>query len=128
MDEQRKLPGKRGGFLLPKRKGDPAHPGAGRPRNPFKSLVQDFADGDVTIRVKGQLVEDGKITDKVVEVSVSVPGAVAVVMKAYKQAAKGDPYARKWITETGWDKTIKLGVDPESGSDGFAIILPSNQR
>ncbi len=119
-----------GGVLYPQEAGKPAPDGAGRKKNPFRHHIQELAESEQVIILKGRILDvDGNPTGKLVPVAVSLPGAAGVVMKAYKQAAKGDAQARKWITETGWDKTLKLGNDPDNPlGEGFVLVLPSNQR
>lgn len=119
-----------GGQLHTQVAGQPGIPGAGRKPNFFKKHIQDLADGEVEIVVKGDLIgEDGARTGEKVQVAVTLPGALGVVVKAYKLAAKGDAQARKWLTETGWGKSLNIGLDSESPIEGgFAIILPPNER
>ncbi len=124
------IAGKNGGVLHPQEAGRPAPPGAGRKPNPFREAIRDLAEVERTIVLKGRLLDaDGNPTGKLVPVAVSLPGAAGVVMKAYKQAGKGDAQARKWLTETGWDKTVKLGQDEDSPlGGGFVLVLPENKR
>ena len=123
------IPGRNGGRLRPQQPGQPAPAGAGRKPNPFKQYIQDLAGEDLTVILKGRLLgADGNPTGDLVEVAVELPGAMAVVMKAYNQAKKGDANARKWLTETGWGKTLNLGDADNPLGGGFAIILPSNDR
>lgn len=119
-----------GGILHPLSKGDPAPPGAGRRPNPFREAIRDLAEGERSIVLKGRILDaDGNPTGDPVRVAVSLPGAAGIVAKAYKQAGKGDAQARKWLTETGWDKTVKLGNDPDSPlGGGFVLVLPPNER
>jgi hypothetical protein len=126
----KEIKGKNGGTLIPLQAGDPAPPGAGRKPNPFKHHIQELAETQTEIVLKGRLIgEDGSPTSSVVEVAVSLPGALGIVMKAYKSAAKGDAQARKWLTETGWGKSLNLVGDPDSPLEGgFVIMLPSNER
>lgn len=122
--------GKNGGTLNPIQTGDPAPPGAGRKPNPFKHHIQELADNDTEIILKGRLLtDDGTRTEKFVRVSVSLPGALGIVLKAYKLALKGDAQARKWLTETGYGKNFTVGSDPDNPIEGgFVIMLPSNDR
>lgn len=108
----------------------PAPPGAGRKPNPFRQHIRELAEGDTVITFEGRLIgEDGNPTGKPVKVAVSIPGALAVVQKAYKQARKGDAQARKWLTETGWGKTVNIGEDQDNPlSGGFVLVLPENKR
>ena len=133
--ERKTATGPRGGVLYPQQKGDPALPGAGRKPNPFRKLIQDWSEDDQSIIVKGKLLDaDGHATGEVVDVSVKMPGTLAVVLKAYKLAAKGDSQARKWLSETGFGKTINLeglgGGDADNplGGGGFVLVLPNNGR
>lgn len=122
--------GRNGGTLRVQEKGDAGLPGAGRKANPFREAIRELADKEQTIILKGRLIgDDGSLTGKPVRVAVSFPGAVGVVIKAYKKALKGDAQARKWLTETGWDKTVKLGNDEDSPlGGGFVLVLPENKR
>lgn len=124
------IPGRNGGTLTPQQPGMPGKPGAGRKPNPFRQHIQELADGETEFVVKGRLLgKDGSPTGEIVEVAVSFPGALAIVGKAYKLAAKGDPNARKWLTETGWGKSLVIGEDPDAPVDGgFVLVLPSNGR
>lgn len=124
------IPGKNGGTLHPVQRGDPAPPGAGKKPNPFREAIRDLAESQQTIILKGRILDvNGNPTGDPVRVAVSLPGAAGVVLKAYKQAGKGDAQARKWLTETGWDKTVKLGNDEDSPlGGGFVLVLPENKR
>jgi hypothetical protein len=123
--------GKNGGTLYPQESGKPGHsPNLGRNKNPFRFYIRELAEKKELIVLKGRLIgDDGNPTGKLVKVAVSFSGALAVVTKAYKKAAKGDAQARKWLTETGWDKTVKLGNDEDSPlGGGFVLVLPENKR
>lgn len=124
------IEGRNGGKLYPQERGQPAPAGAGRKANPFKQHIQDLADLDTEIVLSGRIVsEDGTRAETTVRVAVSLPGALGIVAKAYKLAAKGDAQARKWLTETGWGKNVIVGNDPDNPIDGgFVIVLPSNER
>lgn len=121
--------GRNGGKLYPQQAGKPAPPGAGRKPNPFRELIQQYSDEGLSVELKGRLIlSDGSLGD-VVDVSVELPGAMAVVLKAYKKAAKGDSAARKWLTETGWGKSLNLGFgDDVPTGGGFVLLLPDNGR
>lgn len=123
--------GRNGGTLLQREKGDPALPGSGRKKNPFKDLIQAHAsDKALQMITDGYLVEGDQVTDKHVKVMISVSSAEAVVMRMFRQAAKkGDVAAARWLSETGFGKTINLADDPDNPiGGGFAVILPSNNR
>lgn len=121
--------GRNGGTLHVREKGDAGLPGAGRNENPFRRHIRELADKEQTIILKGRKMVNGEPTGELVEFAVSLPGAVGVVMKAYKKALKGDAQARKWLTETGWDKTVKLGNDEDSPlGGGFVLVLPESKR
>lgn len=119
-----------GGILYPQQPGEPGKPGAGRKSNPFRVSIRELAEAEQTIILKGRILDaNGNPTGQPVRVAVSLPGAVGVVLKAYKQAAKGDAQARKWLTEVGWDKIVKLGNDEENPlGGGFVLVLPENKR
>lgn len=123
-------PGAKGGTIYPREKGDPALPGAGRRKNPFKEIIQDVAEGGtLKMTVEGFLLVDGVVTNQKVLVQITLPAADAVVRKMFKKAAKGNVPAAKWLTETGYDKTLKIGEDPDNPlGGGFAVILPDNKR
>ena len=80
--------------------------------------------------VDGLLVVDGEVTGQRVKVSVRFPAAEAVVVKMFRKAArKGDVAAARWLSETGFGKTINLADDPDNPiGGGFAIVLPDNSR
>lgn len=125
-----KIPGRRGGTLHTQEPGQPPPLGAGRKPNPFKHHIQELAESNNEIVLKGRILDaNGNPTGDTVKVAVSLPGALGIVAKAYRMAAKGDAQARKWLTETGWGKNVTLGNDPDNPIDaGFVIMLPSNQR
>lgn len=125
-----KIPGRRGGTLHTQEPGQPAPPGAGRKPNPFRHHIQELAESETDIVLKGRILDaDGNPTGQMVKVAVSLPGALGIAIKAYKMATKGDAQARKWLTETGWGKALNIGVDPDNPIDGgFVIILPPNER
>jgi hypothetical protein len=123
--------GKFGGTLRSMEKGDPALPGAGRKPNPFKQAIQEHAEGGTTdMVIDGFLVVDGEVTGERVKVSVRFPAAKAVVVKMFRKAAKkGDVAAARWLSETGFGKTITIGEDPDNPfGGGFAVVLPDNKR
>lgn len=121
--------GRNGGVLHVQEVGDAGLPGAGRKPNPFREAIRELADKEQILILKGRKVVNGEPTGELVEFAVSLPGAVGVVMKAYKKALKGDAQARKWLTDTGWDKTVKLGNDEDSPlGGGFVLVLPENKR
>lgn len=126
----KELEGKNGGKIQIREVGDPGIPGAGRKPNLFKKHIHELAEGYTSIVLDGLLVdEDGNTTSQKVRVEVKLPGAMGVVIKAYKKAAKGDAAARRWLTETGWGKTINLGNNEDSPlGGGFVLVLPDNTR
>lgn len=128
--EKKAVVGRNGGVLYPQQSGSPALPGAGRKPNPFREFIKQFAEDDTVVVVDGRLIgEDGNPTGEPVKVAVTFPGALAVVLKAFKQAKKGDAQARKWLTETGWGKTINLADDLDNPlGGGFVLVLPENKR
>lgn len=127
----KEVPGKNGGTLTPLEKGDPALPGAGRKPNPFKEAIREQAEGGSSeLVLEGFLVVDGVPTSERVKVLVHLPAAQAVVVRMFRKAAKkGDVAAARWLSETGFGKTINLADDPENPiGGGFAIVLPDNSR
>lgn len=121
--------GRNGGTLRVQEKGDAAPPGAGRRENPFRRHIRELAEKEQVLILKGRKMVDGEPTGELVEFAVSLPGAMGVVMKAYKRALKGDAQARKWLTETGWDKTVKLGNDEDSPLiAGFSFIIEDRRK
>lgn len=131
MNEDKKaVPGKNGGTLFPQQAGQPAPANAGRKKNPFRYHIQELAENDTEILVDGFVIDaNGQPVGEKVKVLTKLPGALAVVLKAYRLAAKGDAQARKWLTEAGYDKTVNLANDPDNPLGGaFAVILPSNDR
>lgn len=118
------IPGRRGGTLHPQQSGQPAPPNAGRKPNPFKHHIQELAESDNEIVLKGRILDaDGNPTGQLVKVAVSLPGALGIVAKAYKMAAKGDANARRWLTETGWGKNFTVGDDETPLITGFSFIV-----
>lgn len=128
----KEVEGKNGGKLLAMQPGDKPPANAGRPKNPFKQYIRDFAETQEIEMVLSGIVldDDDQPTGEKVRVLVSLPGAMSVVIRMYKQAArKGDVAAAKWLSETGFGKTLNLGQDEENPiGGGFAIVLPSNGR
>lgn len=124
------VPGRNGGTLYPFQAGEPAPPAAGRKPNPFRHHIQELAESETEIVLKGRLLdEDGKPYGELVKVSIPLPGALGIVHKAYRLAARGDAQARKWLTETGWGKSLTVGSDPDNPIEGgFVILLPDNKR
>lgn len=123
--------GKNGGTLRSMQPGDPALPGAGRKPNPFKEAIREHAEGGRSeLVLDGLLVVDGAATSERVKVLVSLPAAEAVVVRMFRKAAKkGDVAAARWLSETGFGKTINLADDAENPlGGGFAIVLPDNLR
>lgn len=124
-------PGRNGGTLFPLQKGDPAPPGAGRKPNPFKQAIRAAAEADGTkIRVTGKLIVNEQLTDQVVTVQIEVSTVEAVVHAMFKAAKKRDVAAARWLSETGFGKTINLANDDENpiGAGVFVVALPSNGR
>ena len=119
-----------GGSIQVREKGDPAIPGAGRKKNPFKHAIRELSEEDHTFIMKGRQVDEwGNQFGDEIEVAVKVPGAMAVVMKALRQAAKGNAQARDWLTKTGWGDAHRLVLDNEEGNTGgFVLVLPENKR
>ena len=122
--------GRNGGTLKVQQLGDPALPGAGRKPNPFRHHIRELAETEQVVVLKGRLLDaNGNPTGKLVKVAVSLPGAQGIVVKAMKAAAKNDAQARRWLTDVGWDKTVKLGNDEDSPlNGGFVLVLPENKR
>ena len=128
--EKRAVKGRHGGVLYPQQKGKPAPPGVGRKRNLFKDCIQQVAErGTVVLDVTGQILNaDGTLGD-VVTVRAKFPSVEAVVRKMFRRAAKGDVAAARWVTETGYGKTVLLGEDGDNPlGGGFAVVLPDNKR
>ena len=128
-----KIPGRNGnGFLIPQKAGQPAPAGAGRPKNHFREIIREIADQgkEVKVVMDGHLVDDaGNPIGDSVKVLVKIPAVSAIVMKAFKQAAKGNHNARKWLVEAGYGKTLNFGDDPDSPQGGgFVLVLPPNER
>ena len=132
MEDQKeyRIQTKTGGYLIPQQKGKPAPANAGRKPNPFKKHIHDLADVNSELIVKGHILDkDGNPTGETAMVSVTLPGALAVVVNAYKLACKGDANARRWLTDVGYGKTFSFDSEPdESGSSGFVLVLPPNNR
>ena len=126
----KEVPGRNGGTIMIMEKGDTPPAGAGRPRNRFKEHIRELSEGVTGLIVKAKLLDaDGVPTGEIVTVEVELPGAMAVVVKAFKQAAKGDAQARRWLSETGYGRTINLASDQDSPiGGGFVLVLPDNQR
>lgn len=127
------IPGHKGnGYLKPQQPGAPGRPGAGRPRNHFREMIREIADQDKEVKVvmEGYLVDEaGDPVGNPVKVLVKIPAVSAIVMKAFKQAAKGNHNARKWLVEAGYGKTLNFGDDPDSPQGGgFVLVLPPNER
>ena len=113
------------GTLYPQAKGEPAPPGAGRPKNPFREAIRTAAEAAKPVQLTGLLVVDGVVTDQKATISIVLPGADAIVEKAMRQARKGNAQARKWLTETGWGKALNLGSDDENPLPltGFRFVV-----
>lgn len=127
----RKVEGKNGGYLLAREPGEAPSPRSGRPRNVFREAIQLVAEKGVQdVVLSGYLVDaDGKATGEKVQVLVTLPSVQAVVQKMFRRAGKGDVQAAKWLTETGYGKTLNLGEDPDNPiGGGFAVVLPENGR
>lgn len=115
----------RGGTLYPQEKGQPAPPGAGRPKNPFREAIRIASEASKPVQLTGFLVVDGVVTERKATISIALPGADAIVEKAMRQARKGDAQARKWLTETGWGKALNIGMDDEIPPQfsGFRFVI-----
>lgn len=128
----REIDGPNGGKLIVQEAGDPALPGAGRKKNPFREAIAAYADGgSEKVVLEGELLDsEGKPTGKRARVLVEMPGVQAIVVRMFRKAAKkGDVSAARWLTETGYGKNIQLGSDPDSPLEGgFALVLPTNHR
>lgn len=127
----KKVSGKNGGYLLAREPGEPPSPKSGRPRNVFREAIQAVAEKGVQdVVLTGMLVDEkGVVTKQKVQVSVTLPSVQAVVQKMFRKAGKGDVPAAKWLTETGYGKTLNLGEDPDNPiGGGFAVVLPDNKR
>lgn len=127
----KKVEGKNGGTLYAREPGEKPSPRSGRPRNVFREAIQLVAEKGVQdVVLSGYLVdESGKVTKQKVQVSVTLPSVQAVVQKMFRRAGKGDVQAAKWLTETGYGKTLNLGEDPDNPiGGGFAVVLPENGR
>ena len=127
---KQEIEGRHGGVLYPQQKGMPAHsPNVGRKPNLFREAIRELADKEQVLILKGRRMVNGEPVGEPTEFAVSLPCAFGVVLKAYKQAAKGDAQARKWLTDVGWDKTVKIGNDEDSPlGGGFVLMLPENKR
>lgn len=131
MEDKNAVQGRNGGKLYPQQKGQPAPAGAGRPRNHFREIIREIADQgkEVKVVMDGYLLDDsGNPIGDSVKVLVQIPAVSAIVMKAFKQAAKGNHNARKWLVEAGYGKTLSLGDDETLSGGGFVLVLPDNQR
>lgn len=129
--EKKEIKGRNGGTLNPQVKGGEGIPGAGRKVNPFKEAIEIQAKGGLELRLKGKLVVDGIATEKVVEIEILENGVDAVVRKMFRKAArKGDVAAARWLSETGFGKTLvhEAGDDGGGKGSGFVIVLPPNNR
>lgn len=118
--------GRNGGVLRSMEKGDKGLPGAGRKVNPFKEAILELSDGGKSaIEFEGLLLdESGSVTDTKVRVSVVLPSAFAVVCRMYRKASKGDVSAARWLSETGFGRTINHGVDEEIPvPTGFRFVI-----
>lgn len=117
------MEGRNGNVLKVMEPGDPAPKGAGRPKNPFKQAILELSDGGKSaIEFEGYLVDDsGVVTEDKVRVSVVLPSAFAVVCRMYRNASKGDVQAARWLSETGFGKTMNHGVDED-------LVVPSGFR
>lgn len=127
----KKVAGRNGGYLLARQPGEPASPKVGRPRNVFREAIQMVSEKGVhDVVLSGYLVDgDGNVTKEKVQVSITLPSVQAVVQKMFRKAGKGDVPAAKWLTETGYGKTLNLGEDPDNPiGGGFAVVLPDNKR
>lgn len=127
----RKVQVKNGGWFWAREKGEAPSPNSGRPRNIFKEAIRDVAEhSGKQVEVVGLLVDtDGNVTDQEVRVMIALPSVQAVVQTMFRRAAKGNVQAAKWLTETGYGKSIQLGEDPENPlGGGFAVVLPDNGR
>jgi hypothetical protein len=91
-------------------------------------MVSESGVQDVVM--SGYLVDaDGNVTKERVQVSVTLPSVQAVVQKMFRKAGKGDVPAAKWLTETGYGKSVILGEDQDNPlGGGFAVVLPDNGR
>lgn len=121
----KKVSAKNGGYLLLRQPGDPAVPGAGRKKNLFRAAIQELAEAEGLVALDAELLDaEGKPTGQMVRVAVRLPGVVAVVRKMYVRAKKGDVAAARWLSETGWGKTVLLGEDEENPlPSGFRFIV-----
>ncbi len=125
----KEIEGLNGGKLIVREKGDPAIEGAGRKKNLFKSVIQEMSEfNGAPFQIKGFLMENGEVTDRIVTIQTTIPAVEAVVAKMFKIAAKGDVSAARWLSETGYGKNFSLGNDDDQVSGGFVVVLPSNNR
>lgn len=110
--------------------GDPGLPGAGRKKNLFKAHIREIGEKEGEwMEFEGEIMEKGKPTGEKAWFRLKMPAAMAVVVKMYKMAQKGDVSAAKWLSETAYGKNVKLGEDEENPlGGGFAVILPANSR
>ncbi len=126
----KKVAGRNGGTLNVREVGDKAPAGAGRPKNLFKAHIREIGEKEGEwMEFEGEILEKGRPTGQSGWFRVKMPAAMAVVVKMYKMAQKGDVQAAKWLSETAYGKNVKLGDDEESPlGGGFAVILPGNSR
>ena len=127
----KKVEARNGGFLLARLPGEKPSSKSGRPKNPFREYIKELADDSGPVILDGELLDEfGKLSGHRVRVAVAIPGALEVVRKMYLRAAKhGDVQAAKWLVESAFGKSVKLGDDEENPLfGGFAVILPSNSR
>ena len=129
--EEKFVDGRNGGKLYPQQPGQPAPAGAGRPKNHFREMIREIADQGKSVKIvmEGHLVDEaGEPYGEPVQVLVKIPAVSAIVMKAFKQAAKGNHNARKWLVEAGYGKNITIGDDDNALGGGFVLVLPENKR
>lgn len=126
----KKAQGRNGGTLNLMEVGDKAPAGAGRPKNPFKAAIREVGEADgAFVEMWAEMQENGQFSGKMVLVRVKMPAVRSVVETMFRKAQKGHVDAAKWLSETGYGKTLKLGDDDESPlGGGFAVILPDNGR
>lgn len=130
MAKSNRIPTASGGYLIRREKGDPALPGAGRKRNPFKEFISELGDCESVFETEGEELDaSGNRTGRRVRVAIQVPNAMRVVLKMYDRAMKGDVQAAKWLSETAYGKKLSHGQDDENPLlGGFVVILPANGR
>lgn len=119
-----------GGLLMVQEKGQPAPPGAGRPKNPFRQFIREMSDNQVlNVIMPGYLVDENDVPyGEKVKVQIELPSVQAVVLRAFRQAAKGNASAREWLVKTGWDQVVKLSDEDSPQGGGFVLVLPNNSR